>query len=113
MEIDLTGDEHLYKNPVFSSLVVTESCGVFYKFSAGDLAVKQAACFVEFEEHFDALKAHIVSHQDLAADKIKFAVFVNFQAGVIVDVDLPMDDLSAAAAFHGEFVKRATVGGRR
>jgi hypothetical protein len=83
---------------------------IFHKFPTGNLAIEQSTCFIEFEEHFDTLKTQLIPHQQLAAGVIGFAVFVNFQAGVVVDVDLPMDDFSAAAALHGENVESAPVG---
>jgi hypothetical protein len=86
---------------------------ILYKFPTTDLAVEQPAGFIEFEDHFNALEAVLVPHEHLAADVNIFAFFVNFQAGVIVDVDPPMNYFSAAAALHGECVESAAIGACR
>jgi hypothetical protein len=80
------------------------------KFSAGDLPVKQAAHFIEFEDDFYLLETQLTPDQDLAADEIGIALLVKFQAGVIINVDLPMDDLVAALAFHCEAIELPRVG---
>jgi hypothetical protein len=86
---------------------------IFHELPTDDLPVEQAAQFVEFEDDFDLLETHLIPHQHLAADEIGPALFVIFLAGLIIDVDLSVDDLSAAVALDGKDMERSLVGWSR
>jgi hypothetical protein len=81
------------------------------KFPAGDLTADQAALVVELKDRFDLLETQLFTDQYLAANVIRFALLVDFQAGLVIDVHLPVDDLTAAFAFHVELIELARVGG--
>jgi hypothetical protein len=101
------GNVLLIPQPCYSSGGIL----LVHKFPAGNLAVKQSTPFVEFENDFNLLKAQFIPHQHLAADIIRPAFSVEFQAGLIVDVDLPVDDLTAALALHGKNMELSRIGG--
>jgi hypothetical protein len=79
----------------------------FYKFPAGDLAVEQAALLIELEDHFNLLEASFFADQDFAANVKGFSFFVIFQAGLIINIHLTLDDLSAAFALNVKGVEFA------
>jgi hypothetical protein len=83
---------------------------ILHKFPTGDLPVEQAAQLVEFKDDLDLLETELIPHQHLAADKVGPALFIIFLAGLIINVNLSMDDFTAAFALHCENVKLARVG---
>jgi hypothetical protein len=85
---------------------------VFDELTTADLPVEHAPAFIEFEDHFNLLETVPIADQNLAANVIGFAFVVQFQAGFVIDIDLPLDGFSAALAFDGKRIKRSGGTGR-
>ena len=85
----------------------------FNELSAADFPVEHAPAFIEFENHFNLLETVPVADQHLAAGVIRFSFIIQFQAGFVIDIDLPMNGLAAAQAFDGKWIKCSDGAGRR
>jgi hypothetical protein len=85
---------------------------ILHESPTGDLAIEQSTLNVEPEDRFDLVKAQTISHQNLSANVIRLTLFIVFCAGIIIDINLAVDDLTAAFAFDTEIIKFTGVGGR-
>jgi hypothetical protein len=106
-ETPLAGSTELLsgeKRPADRSLLIVD------EFPADHLLFEDATQIIEFKGDLDLLETLLASHQDFTANVVGFALVVEFQAGIVINVDLSLDDFATPFAFHGELVECSPVG---
>jgi hypothetical protein len=68
---------------------------------------------VEFKYNFNPFKAVLIADQNLATGVKRLTLFVGFQAWLVINIHLSVDDFSAAIAFNREWIEFAGAAGRR
>jgi hypothetical protein len=63
--------------------------------------------FIEFKKHFNLLETMSIADQHLTTGVEGFAFLIEFQAGFVIDIDLPIYGFAAVLTFNGKMIKRS------